>query len=723
MDPQPTRFRVAIVGAGLISDLHITGLKAISGVTVEAIVDADATRAQAKAAQHGIATSFTNQREMIDAVKPDVVHVLTPPATHAELVIEALDAGTHVYVEKPMAASEQDCDRMIEAAARSGRELCIGHSLAFDPLLRRALATIERGGIGDVLHASAAFCFDPKRIPGYNSKAWYRRLAGGFVEDLATHPLSVLLRVLGTPHTITGVSDTRPQWRDGGVAAVIQAERGTGTLLLSLAARPEDVSLEIRGTRGMVSVNFSTMVVAVQPDRKLPKKIQHGVRNLYGARDLLVQTVTNTARFLTKRIDTTKGIHTLIAAFYEALADGRPTPVPPEEGREVVRLLRALWPQAAAIEPLPRDDFGRAPMRSDTDQSAPSGRLQHALVTGATGFIGRHLVRTLAQRGIRVRALARDPRRAQSLVQRNVDVVIGDFADAQIFEGLAEGVDTVFHLASVMTGSAEEFEQVDLAGTRRLIDEAKRAGVRRVVFTSTMGAYALAGLADGAVVNEEMVDEPARVGNYARAKLLIEQMLSAAHQAGHFESVITRPGLVFGPGTSPLLEHLPHLGSLRGDRYLVFGDGRVPLQLTYVDNTVEALWLCATVPEAAGQTFTLIDDDLPTQREFVTKLAALTGRPLRVASIPRAGAYLIGLGVEVLFGLLKKRPPTTRRLLLGKTAKLTFDTSRAKCVLGWTPEIHWQEGLRRAVAAAGNAEPDQRRSARRPSAVSGEPAR
>jgi hypothetical protein len=86
-------------------------------------------------------------------------------------------------------------------------------------------------------------------------------------------------------------------------------------------------------------------------------------------------------------------------------------------------------------------------------------------------------------------------------------------------------------------------------------------------------------------------------------------------------------------------------------------------------------------------------------------------------------AYLIGLGVEVLFGLLKKRPPTTRRLLLGKTAKLTFDTSRAKCVLGWTPEIHWQEGLRRAVAAAGNAEPDQRRSARRPSAVSGEPAR
>jgi 2-alkyl-3-oxoalkanoate reductase len=428
MESQAARFRVAIVGAGLISDLHITGLTAIPGVTVEAIVDADASRAQAKAAQHGIARTFATQREMLAAVRPDVVHILTPPATHADLCVEAVEAGAHVYVEKPMAATEEECSRMMAAAARAGRELCVGHSLAFDPLLRLALDAIARGAIGDVLHASAVFCFDPRRIPGYNSKAWYRRLAGGFVEDLATHPLSVLLRVLGTPHAVTGVADARPKWADSGVAAVLQAERGTATVLLSLAARPEDVSLEVRGSRGMVSVNFSTMVVAIQPERKLPKKIQHGVRNLYAARDLLVQTVTNTARFLTKRMDTTKGIHTLIAAFYDALATGKPAPVPPAEGRDVVRMLRALWPQDASTVASPEHRFEAAPERQP-GSTASTGRMRHALVTGATGFIGTHLVRTLAQRGIRVRALARDPRRAQSLVQPNVDVVIGDFAD------------------------------------------------------------------------------------------------------------------------------------------------------------------------------------------------------------------------------------------------------------------------------------------------------
>ena len=670
-------------------------------VVVCAVVDSDLARAEAKAKQYGVRGVFGTQAEMLSAERPDVVHVLTPPATHAALCVEALQIGAHVYVEKPMAASEVDCEQMMSAATQSTRELCVGHSLVYDPLFRQALEAIERGDIGGIVHASAIYCFDPKRIPGYNSKAWYRRLGGGFVEDLATHPASLLLRVLGKPHNVTAAADSRSRLAGNGIAALIEAERGTGTLLISLAARPEDVSLEIRGTRGVVTVNFSTMVVSIQPDRKLPRKLQHGARNLSVACDLALQTVTNTARFVAKRMDTTKGIHTLIRTFYGALAAGESAPVAMSEGRDVVRVLRTLWPEDPAFQRPPRWVLSEAqPLPDTTSATPPDGRMRSAVVTGATGFIGAHLVQTLASRGVTVRALGRDPQRAQTLVGPNVEVVIGDIAEPAAIDGLAEGVDTIFHLASVMAGSTEEFEQVDLAGTRRLIAEARRARVGRIVFTSTMGAYALADLTDGAVVTEDMIDKPERVGNYARAKLMIEQMLLAEHAAGHFEAVIARPGLVFGPGTSPFLEHLPHLGTLRGDRYVVFGDGAVPLQLTYVENTVEALWLCATVPGAAGETFTIIDDNLPTQCEFVDRLAAMTGRRLRVTTIPRAGAYLIGLGVEALAAALRKRPPTTRRLLMGKTVKLSFDTSHAKRILGWQPAVPWEEGLRRGVAWA-----------------------
>lgn len=693
MPEQPTPIRAGIIGAGMISDIHISGLQRL-GIEITGIADADVRRARAKAEKFGIKKTFASQRELLDATAPDVVHLLTPPDSHASLCDEAFAAGAHVYVEKPMASLVEDCDRMIAAAERAERRLCVGHCLVYDPQMRKALDVLNGGEAGELRHASAVYTFDASRIPGFDGKGWYRQLGGGFLEDLAAHPASLLVELLGTWRAAHAVGGRRDDEEPREIAAVLEGDRATATLYTSLAARPEEVSLELRCTRGTIRVNFSTMVMAVQKERAIPKKLAHGFRNIEMATQLATQTVTSTTQFLRKKLDATKGIHTLIGAFYQAIADGGPTPVDGAAGREVVRLLRQLWPEVAPVHP-------KRWTLSAPDKSSESAPSWSALVTGATGFIGAHLVRVLAERGVRVRALARNPARAKKLSGPNVEVVIGDIGDPAVAEGIAEGVDVIFHLASVMRGPWEEFERVDVGGAESLIAEAKRAGVRRFVFTSTMGAYALAELRDGAVVTEEMTDLPERVGPYSRAKLTVEKMLMDAHRAGAFEAVVVRPGLVFGPGSSPFLEHLPHLGTLRGDRYLVFGDGRVPLQLTYVGNTVEALWKCATVPGAAGQAFTIIDDGLPTQRQFVSRLADLTGRPLRVSAIPRPAAYLIGAGVEGLAAISRMKAPTTRRLLLGKTVKLAFDTTRAKRILGWTPAVEWEEGLRRAVSGEG----------------------
>jgi nucleoside-diphosphate-sugar epimerase/predicted dehydrogenase len=681
--------RAAIIGAGMISSLHIRGLRRL-GIEVAGIADSDVERARSRAREHSVPAVFASLRDLLDAVQPDAVHVLTPPVAHADLAIEALEAGSHVYVEKPMAPTEAECTRMIDSAARAGRQLCVGHSLVFDPLMQQALRLIADGAVGEVIHVSATYAFDPARIPGYSGKTWYRRLGGGFLEDLAAHPASLLVRLLGAPASVRAAPAPSASASDVGVAALVQSERGTGALLVSLAARPEEVSLEIRGTGGTLRLDFSSMVLTLQRERPLPRKLAHGIRNLHTASQLAGQTIASTARVLRGRADTTKGIHSLIAEFYRAVQAGSSSPVSGTEGSLVVRLVRAVWPEPHAQHAPPSRSW-----------PARAAHRPSALVTGATGFIGRHLVRELVNAGWDVRALVRDAARGRHLESARVHVVLGDLADPDAFPGLAEGVDTVFHLASAMRGSREVFESVDLDGTRHLLEEAKRAGVRRFVFTSTLGAYALGRFADGAVVTEEMTDDPDSVGAYARAKLLIERMLADAQRAGTLEVVIARLGLVFGPGASPFLEHLPHLGMLRGDRYIVFGDGRVPLQLSYVDNAVAALRLCATVPAAAGETFTIIDDDVPTQREYVLRLAELTGRPLRIVAVPRPAAYLVGLGVEALARVTKLAPPTTRQLMLGKTRKLFFDCSRAKRILGWTPEVRWEEGLRRAVAAAG----------------------
>jgi nucleoside-diphosphate-sugar epimerase len=346
-------------------------------------------------------------------------------------------------------------------------------------------------------------------------------------------------------------------------------------------------------------------------------------------------------------------------------------------------MLRAMWPEPVA-SPRPAERRIR-----------PTGR-RVALVTGANGFIGRHLVARLCAEGLQVRALVRSAARAGAMGP-NVEVIAGNLGDPETITGIADGAEMVFHLASIMRGRWEDFEQVDVAGTRLLLDEARHAGTRRIVFTSTMSVYPLGA---GRAITEEMIESPERVGPYARAKLTIEQMLMDANRAGQIEAVVTRPGLVFGPGSSPYLTHLPHLGTLRGNRYIVFGDGAVPLQLTFVENTVDALWRAATRPAAAGKTFTLVDPDPPTQREYVRALAELTRRPLELVRIPRSVAWMAGLAAELGSAALHRPPPTTRRLLLGKTAKPVFDCSRARSVLGWNPAVHWREGLRRAVAWA-----------------------
>ena len=693
----PRTLRAAIVGAGLISDIHVHGIRRLPNTELVGIADSDLARARRKAAEHEIPTAVGSLDELLRTTSPDIVHILTPPWAHADLSVQALEGGAHVYVEKPMTVSEADARRMIAAAERTERRLCVGHCLVYDPLTQRALDLLASGEVGEVVHAAAVYAFDTARIAGYDQR-WYSRLPGAGLEDLAAHPASLLLRVLGSPTSISSASGG-PKHRGREMAALIETEHGTGSLLVSLGARPEEVSLDIHATKGTLRLNYSTMTMVVQRERNIPRKLAHGMRNFETAVQLSVQTVTSTARFLTRRVDTTKGIHSLIEAFYDALRDGRPAPVGGTEGLDSVRLLRALWPEAA--EPAPRrwvlsaDRIG-AGERPRTELQARNGR-PTALVTGATGFIGRHLVRSLVERGVHVRALARNPDRARQLLGPHVEVVIGDFGDPAVIDGLAEGMDMVFHLASVMRGAWEDFERVDVGGGRHLIDESIRAGVRRFVFTSTLGAYALGDLRDGAVVTEEMIDDPDRVGPYVRAKLLVERMLREANASGALETVIVRPGIVFGPGTSPFLPHMPHLGTRRGNRFVVFGDGEVRPPLTYVGNTVGALWRCATSPAAPGQTFTLVDDALPTQREFVDRLAELTGEPLAVQTIPRPLAFMVGLGVEGLAGVARRKPPTTRRLLLGKTVKLTFDCSRAREVLGWTSDVSWEDGLRAAV--------------------------
>src|SRR5690242_20190766 len=132
------KFRAGVIGAGYVANHHLRALRDSPFVEVVAVCDRDEVRARQLASKYGIARVCANVED-VGAAAPDVIHVLTPPASHCELALKALDMGCHVFVEKPLADTVAECDQMIARACERGLVLSVNHSARFDPVVLEAV--------------------------------------------------------------------------------------------------------------------------------------------------------------------------------------------------------------------------------------------------------------------------------------------------------------------------------------------------------------------------------------------------------------------------------------------------------------------------------------------------------------------------------------------------------------------------------------------------------
>ena len=340
--------RVGIVGSGVISGHHLSAISNYPNCEIIGIVDRDLSRARDQAQRFRVSHTFESLAPLL-ALKPDVVHVLTPPESHAHLVIEALEGGAHVYVEKPMATAVSECDAMIRAAKLANRQLCVGHCWNYIPVIARAQRLIASGVAGEILQVATSFNYDVRRNPTFGTGHWSSKLPGGLVEDLAVHLVSVLIRLLGAPRRTSAMSRSSgqvPGAQADDVRAIIEGERGLGTLSVSLRGRPDLILIDIWCTRMLLRLNVSGMSLALHRQLPVPQKIARGLINLDVAAQLVGGTVAATWGLLRKKVDGSYGIAPCIHAFYDALAAGKPAPIDPHEGAQAVEVLRALWPAA-----------------------------------------------------------------------------------------------------------------------------------------------------------------------------------------------------------------------------------------------------------------------------------------------------------------------------------------------------------------------------------------
>lgn len=317
------------------------------------------------------------------------------------------------------------------------------------------------------------------------------------------------------------------------------------------------------------------------------------------------------------------------------------------------------------------------------------------LVTGASGFLGGHVVRDLLAHDVEVFAAGRRVTALDALVDAEHRLV-GDLAILSTTDLL---VDAVIHCAALSSpwGPWPAFVEANVEGTAHVVEFARRNRVRRIAHVSSPSIYAAP--RDHLAIREDEVDSDNRLNAYIRSKIAAEALLQDARRAGAFsELVIVRPRGLIGAGDPSLVPRL--LDVHRRVGIPLFGGGQNLIDVTAVENVATALRLALDAGDPAGGVYNISNDDPRPFRELLVTLLELVGETPRMRPMNRRAAWVLASALEGLFRVLpgQPEPPLTRYTLSTIAYSQTLDVTRAKAELGYVPLVSLDEALVRAAA-------------------------
>ena len=320
---------------------------------------------------------------------------------------------------------------------------------------------------------------------------------------------------------------------------------------------------------------------------------------------------------------------------------------------------------------------------------------QRALVTGATGLVGSHIVERLVAEGWKVRALVRAP--STELVSIGVETVAGDVLDRESFARAAKGADIIFHTAAAITphGGWESYRRLNVDGTGNAIAAAESSGARLLHLSSVAvygpeGRYRDAGLK----TDEDTPLGPLRENAYyARSKRESERMVMEAHAAGRIWATAVRPDVIYGRRDRQFVPRVARL--LRRGFAPLIGGGTSTLAIVHAANVADGAVRAALHAGAGGRAYNLANDFDVTVRQFFELGAQGLGKRVRLVPIPLG----VARGGFAAFRAIMKAL-TAGRMSVVSNASISiltednpFTSERARRELGWSPQVHPSEGI------------------------------
>jgi predicted dehydrogenase len=337
---------VAIVGCGKIADDHAEQIQRIKDCQIVAVCDREPLMARQICQRFPIQQHFDNLDDMLAVAKPDVVHITTPPQSHFSVAKACLEAGSHVYVEKPFAIDERQVRELLVFADARGLKVTAGHDDQFRHSARLMRELIQSGYLGGPpVHMESYFCYEMGRS-GFagallnDKNYWVRKLPGGLLHNIISHGIARIAEYITseTPMVIAH-GFISPFLRSHGedelideLRVIVSEEKGTTAYFtFSSQMRPSLHQFRAYGSKnGLVMDQDQETVVKLRGQRYV-SYVEKFVPPAQMAKQSMGNAVTNVRRFLKRDFHMKSGMKFLIESFYRSIVEDTPVPIPYRE--------------------------------------------------------------------------------------------------------------------------------------------------------------------------------------------------------------------------------------------------------------------------------------------------------------------------------------------------------------------------------------------------------
>lgn len=333
--------KVLIVGCGKIADGHVEAIQRLDALArVVGACDLEPLMAEQLALRYGIPAHGGDLDALLDRLRPDVVHLTTPPGPHLELARRALAAGCHLFVEKPLAPTYAEAVELVKLVERAGKQLTVGYSYHFDPAALAMRQLLADGALGEIVHVESHYGYDLSGPFGSallaDASHWVHRLPGKLVQNNIDHLLDKLVEFVpdeqpalvahGAVRRRKRYGDVRDELLDE-LRLMLQGKNVTAYGTFSAHARPAGHFCRLYGTRGTLLVDYVARTVTLGAAPRLPSAVGRLLTGFQQALSFARSGLRNVRAFARAEFHYFAGLNELTARFYRSILDGCEPPI------------------------------------------------------------------------------------------------------------------------------------------------------------------------------------------------------------------------------------------------------------------------------------------------------------------------------------------------------------------------------------------------------------